>query len=169
MSKKFRHLRIFQDDGEARLEDIERFEKSHNICFPPTYKELMLKHNGAYLKECEFDFINKAGEEDTRAFSFESFGEKERGKELITESQFVSKPDYYGVPGLISIGSTAEGDAICFDYRDDPKTCEPKVIVLVHDDYEETDGYKHRKIEPIADSFDAFLDMLYEYVDEEDY
>jgi len=42
-------------------------------------------------------------------------------------------------------------------------------VLLVHDEYEEEpDGSIHRKIEPIADNFDAFLDLLYAYRDDEE-
>lgn len=168
--KKWRSFRIRYDEGKADIWYIKEFEKKYNICFPKTYKELMLEHNGVRFEEDNFDFINKRGQEDGREFLFKSFGEKKRGKELIEDAQFVSKPDYYGVPGLIGIGSTAEGDTLCFDYRDNPKTCEPKVVLLVHDEYEEDkNGNSHMLIEPIANSFNEFLDMLYEFKDEFEY
>jgi len=168
MSKKWREFSLYFDYGKANPKDIEEFEKKYNICLPKTYKELMLEHNGVNFKEEYFDFINSRGQEDGRAFLFKAFGEKEKGKELIEDAQYVSNPDYYGVPGLIGFGSTAEGDTVCFDYRDDPKTCEPKVVLLVHDEYDDLpDGTSHMHIEPIANSFDEFLDMLYEFKDED--
>jgi len=169
MSKKWRKFTIRYDDGKADPKDIEQFEKQYNICLSKTYKELILEHNGVRFEEDNFDFMNTRSQEDGREFLFDAFGEKEKGKELIYDDQHVSDPDYYGVPGLIGFGSTAEGDTVCFDYREDPKNCEPKVIVLVHDAYDELqDGTSHMHIEPVADSFDEFLDMLYEYQDEED-
>jgi len=168
MSKKWRHLIIFHDYGEADPNNIEQFEKKYYVCLPKSYKELMLRYNGGSFEEDQFDFTNKKGQEDGRTIFFKSFREDKDGAELIEDAQFVSKPDYYGVPGLIGIGSTAEGDTLCFDYRDNPKTSEPKVILLVHDEYEETNGVEHMKIEPIANSFNEFLDMLYEYKDEEE-
>jgi hypothetical protein len=168
-NKTFRHLHIYRDYGSIDKQYIEDFEKKYNICLPNTYNELMQKYNGAYLVECDFDFINKNGEEDMRSFLFKAFGKKKPGKELIDDAQFVSKKDYYGVPNLIGIASTAEGDTLCFDYQDNPNTCEPKVVLLVHDEYETyPDGTVHMKVEPIADSFDEFLDMLYEYQDDEE-
>ena len=131
----------------------------------------MLAYNGVYFQESDFDFISKSGEEDGRAFSFYSFGEdkEENGENIEFYNRGLQAPLYYGVSGLIGIGSTAEGDTLCFDYRDNSKTCEPKVVLLVHDEYEEEpDGTTHMKVEPIADSFDAFLDMLYEYKDDEE-
>ena len=167
--KKWRNLSIFHDYGKADIKDIKAFERKYNICLPESYKEYMIEYNGGSFEEDQFSFTNKKGQEDGRTILFKSFGLKVKGRERIEDAQFVSKPDYYGIPGLIGIGSTAEGDTLCFDYREDPKGCEPKVVLLVHDEYEdEPDGTTHMLIEPIADSFDAFLDMLYEYKDDEE-
>jgi len=166
--KKFRHLNIFYDYGKAEPKDIEAFEREYGICFPQTYKELMLKHNRAKFEESDFDFINSRGEEDGREFMFYSFGEdkKDNGENIVFYNRGLQNPIYYGVPGLIGIGSTAEGDTICFDYRDDPKGCNPKVVVLVHDEYEDLpDGSSHMKVEKVADSFDEFLDLFYRWED----
>ena len=170
MSKKWRNLNLYFDYGQADIKDIEAFEKKYNICLPESFKELMLEHNGVNFIEENFDFVNKRGQEDGRSFMFYSFGEEKEGSESIElYNKGLQDPIYYGVPGLIGIGSTAEGDTLCFDYRDDPKTCEPKVVLLVHDEYEEEpDGTTHMLIEPIADNFDKFLDMLYKYGDEEE-
>ena len=168
-NKMFKHLHIFDDYGAIGKKYIEDFEKQYNICLPKTYKEFILKHNGGSFYESHFDFINKSGQEDMRCFLFKSFGEPERGKELITDTNLhLQDPNYYGVKGLIGFASTAEGDTVCFDYRDDPKTCEPKIALLVHDEYEtDPDGYEHMKVEYIANSFDEFLDMLYEFNDDD--
>jgi cell wall assembly regulator SMI1 len=171
MSKKWRNLTMFDDEGQADIKNIEAFEKKYNICFPKSYKGLMLEHNGAYFEESYFDFINKRGQEDGRSFGFDYFGNVENPSDKNIEyyNQHLQDPIYYGVPGLIGIGSTAEGDTLCFDYRDDPKTCEPKVVLLVHDEYEEDEnGNTHMLIEPIANSFDEFLNMLYKYEDDEE-
>ena len=168
MSKKWREFSLYFDYGKADPKDIEEFEKKYNICLPKTYKELMLEHNGVNFKEESFDFINSRGQEDMRSFLFYSFGEENDGENIEFYNKGLQDPLYYGVPGLIGFGSTAEGDTVCFDYRDDPKTCEPKVVLLVHDEYDDLpDGTSHMHIEPIANSFDEFLDMLYEFKDED--
>jgi hypothetical protein len=169
-NKTFKHLHIFQYSGRAKEKQIKKFENKYNICLPQTYKELINKYNEASLYENYFDFINKNSEEDMRCFGFFGFGKKyEVSEEITKENEHLQDPIYYGVPGLIGIASTAEGDTLCFDYRDNPTTCEPKVVLLVHDEYEtDTDRTVHMKIEPIANSFDEFLDMLYEYKDEDE-
>ena len=170
MSKKWRNLRIYRDYGKANPKDIVEFEKKYNICLPKSYKELMLEHNGVRFEEDFFDFINSKGQEDGRDVNFYPIGQNSNWekKNMDYANKNIQNPDYYGVPGLIGFGSTAEGDTVCFDYRDDPKTCEPKVILLVHDEYDDLpDGTSHMHIEPIANSFDEFLDMLYEFKDED--
>ena len=166
----FKHLHIFHDYGSIDKWYIDDFEKQYNICLPKTYKELILKHNGGSFDESYFDFINKSGDEDMRCFLFKSFGEPERGRELIADANLhLQDPLYYGVKDLIGFASTAEGDTVCFDYREDLETCEPKIVVLVHDEYEtDPDGYEHMKVEPVVDSFDEFLDILYEFKDDEE-
>ncbi len=169
MVTKFKNLTIFYDNGEIDIWYIEEFERQVGVCLPILYKELMLKHNGVRFKEDNFNFMSKDGDEDNREFLFSSFGEKEEVGEHMGYTQYVADPIYYGVPGLVSFASTAEGDTMCFDYREDAKTCEPKIILLIHDAYENTNGVDHMKIEYIANTFDDFLDMLYEYKDEDDY
>lgn len=148
---------------------IKYFENNMDICLPVLYKDFRLTFNNTSICQNCFDFQNSLKEEDGRCVKFSNFGFKNNVSEPIEEEQkHLQDPIYYGVPNLIGIGSTAEGDTLCFDYRDDPKTCEPKVVLLVHDEYEETNGTTHMKIENIADSFDEFLDMLYEYKDNEE-
>ena len=162
-NKKFQHLHIYRECEKVDAKKIENFEKKYNICLPLTYKEFILKFGGGRFWEENFDFVNKTGQLDGRDAALFCF------KELEKENLHLQDPDYYGVKGLIGFASTAEGDTVCFDYREDPKTCDPKVVVLVHDEYEtDPDGYEHMKVEPVANSFDEFLDMLYEYKDDED-
>ena len=163
MKKKFRNLGILYDYGELDTWYIEEFQRQVGICLPSLYKELMLKHNGAYLDQSYFNFLSKDGDEDMRCFLFLAFREKEDVGEHMGYTQYVADPIYYGVQGLVAFASTAEGDTICFDYRNNPKTCEPNTILLIHDEYEkDSSGTEHMKIEFIANNFDAFLDMLYE-------
>ncbi|HDR1574213.1 TPA: SMI1/KNR4 family protein, partial [Pasteurella multocida] len=45
-----------------------------------------------------------------------------------------------------------------FDYRDDPKGDEPKICIVIHDEYDEKTG--KMRLFPIAENFEAFLDSL---------
>ena len=162
---KFRHLTVFRDYGDIDKWYIEDFEKRFGYILPDTYKELMLKHNGVRFEEDNF-----ALDEErfwTWNFLFDAFGEKELTKgDHIDEAQIgVSHPDYYGIPGLVCIASTGEGDLVCFDYRDELKGNNPKVVVMIHDEYDKhEDGSITNKVTFVANTFDDFLDMLYEDV-----
>jgi len=148
---------------------INKFEKLHVVNLPKSYKKFKKLFNNVSINQNYFDFINKNKKEDSRSIYFFNFGEENEVSESINEEQeHLNDPIYYGVPGLVSFASTAEGDTMCFDYREDKKTCEPKIILLVHDEYEKTNGVDHMKIEHIANSFDEFLDMLYEFKDEDE-
>ena len=162
-NKKFKHLHIYRECDKNVDNDIGKFEKKYSICFPNTYRVFLSQYGGGRFIEENFDFINSRGQLDERDAAFFCFSE------LYHENKHLQDPLYYGVKNLIGFASTAEGDTVCFDYRDNPKTCEPKIVVLVHDEYEtDPDGYEHMKVEPVAESFDAFLDMLYEFQDDEE-
>ncbi|HHE3606017.1 TPA: SMI1/KNR4 family protein, partial [Pasteurella multocida] len=64
----------------------------------------------------------------------------------------------YGYEYVYSFGSTGEGDFVCFDYRDDPKGNEPKICIVIHDEYDEKTG--KRLLFPVAENFEAFLNGL---------
>ena len=161
-SKIFKHLHIYRDCEKVNFDEINKFENTFNVCLPKTYKEFILKFGGGRFNEENFDFINKDGILDSRDAVLFCF------KDITKENLHLQDPSYYGVKGLIGFASTAEGDTVCFDYRDNPKTCEPKIALLVHDEYEtDSDGYEHMKVEYIANSFDEFLDMLYEFNDDD--
>ena len=73
--------------------------------------------------------------------------------------------DEYGyAKKVITFGISANGDYICFDYRKCNEN--PCIILMYHDDfYEDENGDTKMVTSHIADSFDAFLDMLYELSD----
>ena len=159
-------LTVFLDEGAIDMDIIEAFEKDIDSCFPENYKQLISKYNNLYPKENTFDFVNVYNNEDQRDIFFFGYGDV---SEHIRDEQYVSDPMEYGQKGLVAFGGCANGDIVCFDYRDDPETCEPKVVLVYHDDYEEhKNGSNTRVVNHVADSFDKFLDKLYEYKDDEE-
>ncbi len=141
---------------------IEEFERQVGYCLPQNYKELMSEYNGLRIKETSFDYIDEIGNKETTEIGFEKFSWD--GESGIQSRQIhVSDKDYYGLQGLVSFGDTGGGDYICFDYRDDSKTCNPKIILMLHDEYiEHDDGSATMVIHSVANSFEEFIDMLYE-------
>ena len=156
-------LNIRFDDGNTDPSIIEENERLLGYKFPKQYKELMRMHDALYPVENYFDFTNIYGEEDERDISF--LGHKNSATEKLMDSQDY---DVYGYEGIVTFGICANGDHICFDYRHDPKTSEPHVVLMYHDDYvTDKDGNPKRVINFVAPSFEAFVDMLYEYIDED--
>ena len=155
-----RKLTVYRDEGSIDMEMIEAFEKEIGYCLPVSYKQLISRHNELRIEEDTFDFINVYKDNDERDIYFFGYGDVE--SEHIKNQQYVSDPMEYGQKGLVAFGGCANGDIVCFDYRNDPKTCEPKIVLVYHDDYiEHEDGTSTRVVNHIANSFDEFLDMLY--------
>ena len=156
-----KELNILTDYGKIDIWVIEEFERQVKHSLPNTYKKLLSRHNGLTYVEDAFDYIDYNGIKDTSGIGFESFSWD--GKSGIQVSQeYVSKKINYGLPGLISFGLTGGGDYICFDYRDNAKTNEPKIILMYHDEYiEHEDGSATMVINFVANTFDEFIGMLY--------
>ena len=67
----------------------------------------------------------------------------------------------------MTFGICANGDHICFDYCYDPKTSEPYVVLMYYDDYvTDKDDNPKKGINFVASSFEEFINMLYEYIDD---
>ena len=156
---------VFMDEGPINNSLIESFEHNINYCLPFNYKLIITKHNRLRVYEDTFDFVNIYGNKDNRGLTFLGYGDIKYGK--IEDSLYVSDPQYYGIPNLVAFGECGNGDIICFDYRDDPKGCNPKVVLVYHDDYiTQEDGTIQMVVNFVANSFEEFMDMLYEYKDE---
>lgn len=166
-----RNLIIYRDKGSIDMDIINAFEDKIGFCLPKSYKEIISEHDGLRLVENGFDFVNIYGENDERDLNFLSFLPMDTeysptGYYIPIEDFQVSKWDY-GIKGLVSFGDCANGDIICFDYRDDPKGCNPKVVLVYHDDYiTQEDGTIQMVVNFVANSFEEFMNMLYEYKDE---
>jgi len=162
-----RVLNIDSDEGEIDIAIIEEFEKYIGFCLPHNYKRLISKHNGLYPLEDSYDFINVYGKKDKGAVFFRNYLQiEEEGKfdgDAMDKSLHIGDPEYYGIPGLVDFGGYGNGDYICFDYRDNLKTCNPKVVHVYHDDYTKNeDGTLSMTVNFVANSFEEFIDMLYE-------
>ena len=152
-----KHLDKLWDKGTMGVTTIQQAERLTGFRFPNSYKQLLCSHNQLIPKQDCFKFRNIYGEEDERNIMFFGYGEHSEEKVLDNQSF-----DVYGHCNIVAIGRAANGDYICFDYRHDPKTTEPHVVVMFHDDYViDQDGQKKMSISIVAPTFDAFIDMLY--------
>ncbi len=156
-------LSIFRDYGSIDISYIEVFEDSVGKKFPATYKSLISKHNGAYFNEDTFNFITLNGPNE-RSCAFLAYGDV--NGDLIAEYQLDDVE--CGLFGLVSFARDGGGDYICFDYRANPTTDNPPVVVVFHDWWEEgADGVRRMLVCDVAKDFEAFVDLLYEDKDED--
>lgn len=157
---------VLIDEGSADSALLDRFEEKLNIRLPKGYRDLLQEHNALYPVHNLFRFKNQYHNElwsyrlnddgtDSRDVVFLGYGDGLSESARIDLGQDF---DVYGHDRVIAIGKAANGDHICFDYRHDPKTSEPHVVVMFHDAYGE-DG--KMAICHVADSFDEFLNSLY--------
>ncbi|HDR0641754.1 SMI1/KNR4 family protein [Pasteurella multocida] len=161
---KFRDFGIYYDYGVVSQEIILDFEETFGIKLPKLYIELITKHNSPRLNRDHFNYYDfSTNEEEGTEFIFKGF-ETESNRHAPPENiyaQYLYDDEIYGYEHVYSFGSTACGDFICFDYRDNPKGSEPKICLVIHDEYDEETG-KHLLF-PVAENFEAFLDMLYDF------
>lgn len=153
----FKGLEVLMDYGEVNVSVIKIFEEEFNINLPNLFVSLMLKHNGAYLKNGGMYYNNG----DVATFSFYGFKTEENNVLEDISTQYLYDDPIYGYPHVYSFGSTGNGDFICFDYRDNPNGNEPKVCIVIHDEYDDITG-KHLLF-PIANSFEEFLEGLFDF------
>lgn len=116
----------------------------------------MLKHNGVRFEQDTFRYFKNNQYWVESNISFLAFGNP-IGTELINDSQ------YYSEKNLIAFGLNEFGYLICFDYRQDRMTNDPPVVIMYHDEFMTNEHSQEKMvILPIANSFDEFLDILYE-------
>lgn len=148
---------VFLDKGSVSISTIEKFENKFSICFPSSYRNLLAQFNQLYPDRNCFDF-NVKNKENERDIVFLGYGEA--STENIEKSQ---DHDVYGHDRVITIGRSANGDYICFDYRQNSTTDNPAVVLMYHDQYtKDESGQPKMTIAKIADNFEAFIDMLHE-------
>ena len=154
-----KEIEIFDDEGPVDISIIEKFEKQIGYSLPVSYKELLSKHNALYPEEGSFDFVFKE-KSNTHSFVFLGYGDEVESYEQISRSQQTE----YCYEHIVVFGETPNGDYICFDYRADPTTNNPPVVVMLHDYPDENDMMM---VCPVADNFEAFIDSLYKWEDDE--
>lgn len=140
--------------------EINMVENTIGFTFPISYKEIVSKYDKLKLESYLFKFIDIYNREEERDLNFLSL--KKDNIENIFDEQYISNPEYYGIPNIVAFGICANGDYICFDYRDDILSNNPKIILLYHDDFmENDDGSSSMVVNFIANNFDEFIKSLY--------
>lgn len=153
-----KNLTILYDQGQADIQWIKDFEKEYSISLPNSYRNLMLKHNGVRFDQDTFRYFKSNQYWVESSVSFLAFGNP-IGTELINDSQYERKK------GLIAFGLNEFGNYICFDYSQDDVKNNPPIVIMYYDEFiiDEQNNPKMIVL-PVANSFDDFLEILYEDV-----
>ena len=159
VKEKFRNIDIWSFDGKGDINNILKFQSIFNITLPNTYRELMTRYNNPKFEQDTFDFYDLYHKRESLAsFGFDGFNSQ---YENIYNQFIYSDEDGYGYENVYSFAHTSEGNWLCFDYRDSPTTSEPKISLVIHDEYNDEIG--KWLILPVANNFDDFLDSLYDF------
>lgn len=147
---------VFLEKGEVDKALIYSFSKNIGVNFPLIYIDMISKHNQLYPGRNIFEF-KEGVMDDERDIVFLGFGEN--SSENIEDISC----DDYGHEGVIVFGRSANGDYIAFDYRKNPNSCEPEIVLMYHDQYtKDKSGDPKLLVVKIADDFDSFINMLHE-------
>ena len=114
----------------------------------------MTRYNNPKFEQDTFDFYDLYHKRESLA----SFGFNSQYENIY--NQFIYS-DEDGYENVYSFAHTSEGNWLCFDYRDSPTTSEPKISLVIHDEYNDEIG--KWLILPVANNFDDFLDSLYDF------
>ncbi|MGC5700178.1 SMI1/KNR4 family protein [Pseudomonas sp. NFXW11] len=149
--------------GKGDFLTINKFERDIGYGLPVAYKSIVSEYNGAFV-------VNK------NAFRFYSqFVEREvvfgvglflpyGSIDGVTETMELKRrypPEGFN-KGLVVFSALGNGDALCFDYRECLND-NPPVVVWHHEGMSEESG-----VSLVADSFEGFLQSLYEENDDDD-
>lgn len=170
-------INIYRHQNNINREIIEKYAEEKGVIFPSDYINLLSKYNFLRLKNCWFNFINPLQGQfkyDERDISFMGYSEDKTYHIPSLISSLIYKSITNGIADntnygnkIIAFGKCANGDEVCFDYR--KNIYDPKIILMLHDTYEKNElGEIKMLLIPIADSFDEFMDMLYEDEDDEE-
>ena len=172
-------LKVWFDEGIIDISIIERYEKKTGYKFPKAYKKILSKHNGLHPKNNNFIFTEE-GLNNTSKYAnypesdivFLRYYENPTVFDSYNIENYLIRDDDNALkPHTIIFGENGGGDYIAFDYSDNLTGDSPKIVFIYHD---ETDGdttefiYGYAKTEFIANSFEEFIDMLFEFNEEEE-
>ena len=154
---------IRRDNGKNSLDEIKRVQNELGYFFPKNYIDLIRNHDALRFEKNIFDFKNIYNKEDERDLNFLSFKYDHLDGGILSNQDNVNDLENYGIKDLVVFGICANGDYICFDYREDSQTSNPKIVLVYHDDFVDfEDGTSSMVVNDVANNFDDFLNLLHE-------
>jgi hypothetical protein len=120
---------------------------------PESFYQFIKNNDGAHINPANFTYYD---------YTFKNYVSNLVGGFLCINEQATTSitKKYYSPPEdfpkrVVPFSSTPNGDYICFDYRNDPDTDNPSIVMWNHE------GESGEDISYVAKDFDSFLDMLY--------
>ncbi len=161
-----KNIVVLADHGKVAEDAFTDFEIKYSIKLPQSFKEFISKHDAPWIDGNQFKFFNCFHHThawpykivdgfDSRDVNFLGFNKSSYDGEDINCAQGF---DAYRCNNIIIFGNSANGDYICFDYRHDPETSEPCVVLMFHDAF---DRDNKMLVCPVADTFEIFMNSLY--------
>lgn len=151
---------IFPNNPVDRM-IIESYANQKGVKFPKQYTELISISDGIYPELSSFDYIDTAGNLTINTIVFGGY----LNTPFISGCQFPEGDDDYDGK-IIPFGSTPGGDFICFDYRFPWIIDQPKIVLVLHDDfYDYGTNEGKRVVLYLADNFLNFINSLHELID----
>ncbi|WP_338635033.1 SMI1/KNR4 family protein [Spirobacillus cienkowskii] len=151
--------------GKGNIYLIQQQEEKIGFKFPQSYINLILEYNGCKIKNNfdSFDFnSNSIGRIDSyyleHFFSFNKNADSWLRFDWHWENTLEFDEDEPFPKNIVPFASDPGREKICFDYRHDPKTDNPKIVVW----HAEEERGSRSELSFVATRFDEFLDMLYD-------
>lgn len=158
-----RAMKIYRDNGQNSLIEISQAENKIGYFFPLSYINLIKEYDALRPEENYFYFKNIYGKSDERDVNFLSFKSDHLDGNILNYQDNINDLDNYGVKNLVIFAICANGDYICFDYRDDPSGSNPKIVLVYHNDFiDHVDGRSSMVVNHVSNSFDEFIEILHE-------
>ena len=157
--------------GPVDISLIKEFENKIGFKFPRSYIEIVSEYDAGRVanhKSAFQFFSNLIDEIEIYGLGcFLMFGKPDSGGISTMNYYWDTRnedPDYPFPDNVVPFGLDGGGNLICFDYRDNLKTSEPKIVVWHHEGCHSPET----EISYVANNFDEFLDMLHDTRTEEE-
>ena len=145
-------MKWFEKNPGVKKDDIGRL-RDIPYTFPSSYLKFLKLSDGGMPDTSDFDYFD-VSLKDTVGQAVGIFYSLISG-ELNLIKEYFSPPEFFP-EGLVAFAETGNGDLICFDYRNDPKTGNPPIVYWNHE------AEVGKDVSFIAKDFEEFLSILKE-------
>jgi hypothetical protein len=149
-----KHIDIVFGHGSVKDEEIQEVERELGVKFPSSFINSIINNDKGVPKRNCFKVLMPNDEEWGSCIGcFLSFSKNNNQKIL----KFNKEPAEGFPSGYIAFAEDGGGDFICFDYSNNKNNDDPSIVYWSHEFSHLNNG-----ISLLSNSFDDFMDMLYE-------